>query len=199
MSTNNNYKVAAGVALAAGGCMYARHWMKQQHHSHLPRSFSASKFVDQEVAHPQGANRDGYSKKKIPTDLDAIVIGSGIGGLACAALMARAGKRVLVLEQVRASASAQPSRPEQHRHPNHIVGSARTSHSARYAPLTNHSLPPPFPTTALHRRRLHARVRGGGIRVRHRRALHRQHREAQEVLAPHHYVERRRRVRGAAR
>lgn len=33
------------------------------------------------------------------TDFDAIVIGSGIGGLTCAALLAQSGKRVCVLEQ----------------------------------------------------------------------------------------------------
>ena len=44
-------------------------------------------------------NRDRYSRKKVPPALDAIVIGSGMGGLSCAALMARAGRRVLVLEQ----------------------------------------------------------------------------------------------------
>ena len=41
----------------------------------------------------------GFSSKKIPTELDAIVVGSGIGGLTTAALMAKSGKKVLVLEQ----------------------------------------------------------------------------------------------------
>ena len=41
----------------------------------------------------------GFSKVKIPESIDVIVIGSGIGGLTTAALLARRGKRVLVVEQ----------------------------------------------------------------------------------------------------
>lgn len=43
--------------------------------------------------------RHGYSRKKIPKDVDVIVIGSGMGGLTCAGLLAKVGKKVLVLEQ----------------------------------------------------------------------------------------------------
>lgn len=43
--------------------------------------------------------KQGFTKEKIPDNLDAIVIGSGIGGMTAAATMAKLGKRVLVLEQ----------------------------------------------------------------------------------------------------
>ena len=40
-----------------------------------------------------------FSEKKVPKDIDTIVIGSGISGLTCAGLLSKVGKRVLVLEQ----------------------------------------------------------------------------------------------------
>jgi len=43
--------------------------------------------------------KQGFSINKVPEHLDAIIIGSGIGGMTTGAIMAKAGKRVLVLEQ----------------------------------------------------------------------------------------------------
>ena len=43
--------------------------------------------------------KQSFSADRVPSGLDAIVIGSGIGGLTTAALLAKVGKKVLVLEQ----------------------------------------------------------------------------------------------------
>ena len=42
---------------------------------------------------------ENYEANKYPLDWEVIIIGSGIGGMACAAALAKTGKKVLVLEQ----------------------------------------------------------------------------------------------------
>ncbi|XP_054908075.1 all-trans-retinol 13,14-reductase-like [Poeciliopsis prolifica] len=43
--------------------------------------------------------KQGFVASKVPDNLDAIIIGSGIGGLGLGVLLAKVGKKVLVLEQ----------------------------------------------------------------------------------------------------
>lgn len=87
----------------AAACGVAVHiLLKHQRHRCLPRSFRRGRFGTKRLERSEGAHveRDGYSSKKIQIDdLDAIIIGSGIGGLTCAGLLSRAGWRCLVLEQ----------------------------------------------------------------------------------------------------
>ena len=40
-----------------------------------------------------------FVQEKVPQNIDAIVIGSGIGGMTTAVLMSKVGKKVLILEQ----------------------------------------------------------------------------------------------------
>ena len=72
-------------------------WLFQKQPS-LPRGYK--EFEPTVVTSRAGSPlRERFSMKKVPKDLDFIVIGSGGGGMYAAALLSRLGKKVLVVEQ----------------------------------------------------------------------------------------------------
>ena len=70
-------------------------WKYKQKSDSFPREYNPKKIK----APGHGNIKNGFSKKKLDNDYDTIIIGSGIGGLTCAGLLSRVGKKVLVLEQ----------------------------------------------------------------------------------------------------
>ena len=64
-------------------------WCKQR----VPQQFAPVDVDEERVC------KQGFTLKKVPENLDAIIIGAGIGGLTAGALLSREGKKVLVLEQ----------------------------------------------------------------------------------------------------
>ena len=72
-------------------------FLKYYKNSSKPKQFSVKKQIP--GYKPSHNIRNGFSKKKVPDNIDTIIVGSGIGGLTCAGLLSKAGQRVLVLEQ----------------------------------------------------------------------------------------------------
>ena len=64
-----------------------------------PKQYKKVKNVNTSIIKRVEIDRDRYNISKVPTNIDVIVIGSGIGGLSCAAYLSKVGKKVLVLEQ----------------------------------------------------------------------------------------------------
>lgn len=64
----------------------------------LPREYSIKNLTSNRN-NAVANNRDGFAKRKIPENIDVIIIGSGISALTCGGLLSRVGKKVLILEQ----------------------------------------------------------------------------------------------------
>ncbi|EGD78109.1 hypothetical protein PTSG_08987 [Salpingoeca rosetta] len=76
-------------------------YLRQEKSARLPRSYIPRQPLTEEEMpkHATEIHRDVYSRKKLPKDIDVIIIGSGISALTLGGLLSRCGRRVLVLEQ----------------------------------------------------------------------------------------------------
>merc|ERR1712055_873822 len=97
-------KLAIQVALVLAALFLIVQVLRWSFQSKCPNPFEKDIRVERKPYIHDQKKRDavikqGFSKDKIPASLDAVIIGSGIGSMTTAAIMAKAGKRVLVLEQ----------------------------------------------------------------------------------------------------
>jgi len=93
-----NYRYAYIIGILIPSLFLCYNELSSKH----PKQYKKVKHTDN--INPKSYNRvvidkDKYKSHKIPDMIDVIVIGSGIGGLSCAAYLSKVGKRVLVLEQ----------------------------------------------------------------------------------------------------
>ena len=82
--------LAVLVVLAAVRARKTKHTRPRKYRPYTPMS----------VAHPSGdCTTDAFKPRKLPEEIDYVIIGSGMGSLYCAGLLAKAGHRCVILEQ----------------------------------------------------------------------------------------------------
>ena len=89
------------IILAVIGLTQIKSWLSQ---SNVPNPFENDcRKTRKPYIHDQKERdkvlKQGFAQSKLPENVDAIVVGSGIGGLTTAAILAKVRRKVLVLEQ----------------------------------------------------------------------------------------------------
>ena len=79
---------------------FAVYVMYQRAHNKLtPKTYKKPRDIREEDVNGYDNIRDAYKFRKVPSDVDDVIIGTGIAGLYLGALLSRLGRKVLCLEQ----------------------------------------------------------------------------------------------------